>query len=100
MALPSSIREFSTLADMKFPFLKDGTRFEYMDHFMARWLSARRYRGYALMLGVAGLYFLLSLPLASMFLFAAAAYFYTQHEMNQWYTEGDYAGHRNLIMAD
>lgn len=96
----STVREYSAIADQKHSFLKDSTRFEYMEHFMGRWLSARRFRGYALMSGIAGAYLLLSLPVVSMVLFAVAAYFYTQHQMNSWYTEGDYAGHRNLIMAD
>ena len=97
---PSTVREYSAIADQKYSFLKDSTRFDYMEHFMGRWLSARRFRGYALMGGLAGVYFLVSLPIVSMVLFAVAAYFFTQHQMNQWYTEGDYAGHRNLIMAD
>lgn len=97
---PSSIREYGVFAGQKHAFLKDGTRFEYMEHFMDRWFGARRYRGYSIMAGLAGAYFLFSLPLLSAPLLAAAAYFYTQHKMNEWYTEGDYAGHRNLILAD
>lgn len=100
MASNSTVREFGVISDQKYSFLQDTTRFGYMEHFMGRWLSARRFRGYALMGGLAGVYFLLSLPVVSMLFFAAAAYFYTQHKMNAWYTEGDYAGHRNLIMAD
>ncbi|GEM_PF-3139652 len=100
MALPSSIREYSAFAGQKHAFLKESSRFEYMQHFMDRWFSGRRERGYAFMAGIAGAYFLLSLPILSVPLFAAAAYFYTQHQMNKWYTEGDYAGHRNLILAD
>lgn len=96
----STIREYGAMAGQKYSFLQDSTRYDYMDHFLARWLSARRFRGYAFMAGIAGAYFLLSAPIISMALFAAAAYFFTQHQMNAWYTEGEYAGHRNLIMAD
>lgn len=95
-----TIREYGVFGDQKFAFLKDSTRLDYMEHFIGKWLSARRSRGYAYLAAIVGLFFLFSLPIVSMAAFAFAAYQFIQHKMYAWYTEGDYADHRNLILAD
>jgi len=95
-----TIREFGVFADQKFQFLQEVTRYDFIEHYVGKWFSARRYRGYALVAGLVGVYFLFSIPLISAAAFAFAAYSYNLHKMYSWYTEGDYAGHRNIILAD
>jgi len=96
----STIREHSVFADQKHSFLANLTRLEFVEHYIGRWFKARQFRGYALLAAIVGLFFLFSIPLVSMIAFAIAAYFHVMHKLNRWYTEGEYAKHRNLVLAD
>ncbi|MFH0972047.1 MAG: hypothetical protein ABIG96_00405 [Candidatus Micrarchaeota archaeon] len=66
----------SVLADVKQPFLKMSTRWDYIVRFLDIWKEAIKFRGYAVISFIAGIYLLFSIPLAGVLAFAAATYFW------------------------
>jgi hypothetical protein len=66
----------SVLADGKQPFLKHSSRWDYIVRFLDIWKEAIKFRGYAVISLVSGLYLLFSIPVAGIVALGAAAYFW------------------------
>ncbi|MEK6954803.1 MAG: hypothetical protein AABX01_07355 [Candidatus Micrarchaeota archaeon] len=66
----------SVLADAKKPFLKMSTRWDYLSKFLDIWKEAIKFRGYAVISAIAGLYLLFVVPVAGVVALGAATYFW------------------------
>ena len=66
----------SVLADAKQPFLKHSSRLDYIARFLDIWKEAIKFRGYAVISLVSGLYLLFTIPVAGIVALGAATYFW------------------------
>jgi hypothetical protein len=66
----------SVLADAKQPFLKMSTRWDYIVRFLDIWKEMIKFRGYAVISFIAGIYLLFSIPIAGILALGAATYFW------------------------
>jgi hypothetical protein len=71
-----NVQMASVLADAKQPFLKMSTRWDYIVKFLDIWKEAIKFRGYAVISIIAGLYLLFSIPIAGIVALGAGAYFW------------------------
>ncbi|MFH0972286.1 MAG: hypothetical protein V1835_07030 [Candidatus Micrarchaeota archaeon] len=73
----------SVLADSKQPFLKMSTRWDYIARFLDIWKEMVKFRGYAVISAIAGIYLLFSIPIAGIAALGAAAYFWELYKFRQ-----------------
>ncbi len=66
----------SVLADAKQPFLKMSTRWDYIVRFLDIWKEMVKFRGYAVVSFIAGIYLLFVIPIAGIVALGAATYFW------------------------
>ena len=66
----------SVLADVKQPFLRMSTRWTYISRFVDVWKESIRFRTFALVSLIAGVYLLFTIPIMGLLALAAAAYYW------------------------
>ncbi len=73
----------SVLADVKKPFLKMTTRWTYISRYLELWKESIRFRSFAAVSFVAGIVLLTTIPIMSIFAFAAAAYYWELYKFRR-----------------
>ncbi len=73
----------SVLADAKQPFLKMTSRWDYIIRYLDIWKEMIKFRGYAVISLIAGLYLLFVFPIAGIVALGAATYFWELYKFRQ-----------------
>ena len=73
----------SVLADVKQPFMKMTTRWTYISRYLEIWKESIRFRSFAAVSLMAGLVLITTIPIAGIFAFAAAAYFWELYKFRR-----------------
>ena len=66
----------SVLADVKQPFLRMSTRWDYISRWVDVWKESIRFRTFAVVSLIAGVYLLFTIPLMGILALGAAAYYW------------------------
>ncbi|MEK6843458.1 MAG: hypothetical protein AABY04_03130 [Candidatus Micrarchaeota archaeon] len=70
----------SVLADTKQPFLKMSTRWDYIARYLDIWKEMIKFRGYAVISFIAGIYLIFTFTIAGVVALGAATYFWELHK--------------------
>lgn len=73
----------SVLADVKQPFLKMSTRWNYISRYLEIWKEGIRYRSFAVVSFLAGLFLITTVPFMGIVALGAAAYFWEVYKFRR-----------------
>ncbi|MFH1199541.1 MAG: hypothetical protein V1708_00580 [Candidatus Micrarchaeota archaeon] len=74
----------SVTADVKKPFLKMTTRWNYISPWVDVWKQSIRFRTFAIVSLIAGAYLLFTIPLLAIIAFASAAYYWQLYKFRMF----------------
>jgi len=89
------IRSITLPAENNKPLMTQGGRWEYFEKYWPFWLEKLRFRGFAIILGAVGLFFLFVQPLLTAVAWGAAIYFYQRMKLDDLILESQ----RRLVQA-